>query len=85
MSYYSQRPVMIFLGGFLDEKIAKSEQNLKIIPRYGKKNLTINFVKNLIMYFKQQQQQQQQQQQKINTFSERCDDFLDAKVEKKLA
>ena len=82
MSYYFQRPVMIFLGGFLDEKIAKSEQNLKIIPRYGKKNLTINFVKNL-MYFKQQQQQQQQQ--KINTFSERCDDFLDAKVEKKLA
>ena len=61
-----------FLGGFLGEKIVKSKQNLKNIAKYDKLSFsTNNFVKNLILYFKQQNKLSD-----ATPFSERCDDFL---------
>ena len=43
-----------FSGGFLGANIVKSEQNLKKKKsKKQQKKLTKNFVKNLIMYFKQ--------------------------------
>ena len=61
-----------FLGGFLGEKIVKSKENLKNIAKYDKLSFsTNNFVKNLILYFKQQNKLSD-----ATPFSERCDDFL---------
>ena len=75
-----------FLGGFWGEKIVKSIQNLKNIPKRGTLCfLTNSFVKNIILYFKQPKKKKK----KIiwcNTFFREVwwcfNGCLDAKVEK---
>ena len=51
MLHTFKETVTIF-GCFQGESTIKTEHNLKNISKYGKNNLTNNFVKNLNMYFK---------------------------------